>query len=222
MGFVPNIVCRNCRRPYSGLLKKCPHCGARRQTESNRAAAGTDSVQKGTAASARAATNNVWQLAFGLILLAVVMLSVIVLITTSLSGREEIKDPSSGSIATPPPVVSPAVSESPAVASPEPVNTPAAQQPTSLGVFYNTTPLDSGFTHIIDGEPLSITATVYPIDQQFKVEWRSTDEQVFTVTSTDDSGMTASVKGVGEGRATLIVSCNGIDKELPVIIKQHW
>ena len=65
MGFIPTITCRKCRRQYSGLLKKCPYCGARRQAVSSRPAATTDSVQKGTAASARAASNNVWQLAFG-------------------------------------------------------------------------------------------------------------------------------------------------------------
>ena len=219
MGFVPNIVCKKCRRPYSGFLKKCPHCGARRQTESSRTAASTDSVQKGTAAAARAATNNVWQLAFGLILLAVVMLSVIVLITTSLNSREDSSEAGSTDLlASPPPVVTPAVDP---VATPEPVNTPAVQ-PTSLGVFYNTTPLDSGFTHIIDGAALTITATVYPIDQNFKVQWRSTDDSIFTVVAADDSGMTATVTGKGVGRATLIVSCNGIEKQLPVIIKQNW
>jgi len=218
MGFIPTITCRKCRRPYSGIYKKCPHCGARRQAESSRTAATTDSVQKGTAASARAATNNVWQMAFALILLTVVMLSVIVLITTSLNDRAEADDPNNpNNIVATPPEISPAVTD-PVVTTPVPTT---AVQPTSLGVFYNTSPMDAGFTHIIDGAPLTLTATVYPIDQQFKIDWRSTDTQVFTVETTDN-GATAVITGKGVGSAKLIVSCGEIQKEIPVIIKQSW
>ncbi|MGI6028071.1 MAG: Ig-like domain-containing protein [Candidatus Heteroscillospira sp.] len=217
MGFIPTITCRKCRRQYSGLLKKCPYCGARRQAVSSRPAANSDSVQKGTAAAGRAASNNVWQLAFGLILLAVVMLSVIVLITTSLSGREESTGPnSSPNLISPPPISAalPDASASPSTA-PTPSPSPSAQ-PTSLAVFYNTNPIDNGFTHIVDGEPLQLTATVYPIDLAVTVEWRSTDETVFTV---DDTGK---VTGVAPGNAKLIVSCGELQKEYPVIIKQSW
>ena len=214
MGFIPTITCRKCRRQYSGLLKKCPYCGARRQAVSSRPAATTDSVQKGTAASARAASNNVWQLAFGLILLAVVMLSVIVLITTSLNSREAQKDPNTpDNLVSPPPISAalPDISPSP---SPSPSPTPAVQ-PTSLSVFYNTSPIDSGFTHIV-GQTLQLSATVYPIDLAADVQWRSTDETVFTV---DQTGL---VTGVGSGKATLIVSCGELQKEIPVIIKESW
>jgi len=219
MGLIPKITCRKCRRSYSGIYKKCPHCGARRQAETSRSAATTDSVQKGTSASAKAATNSMWQMAFALILLAVVMLSVIVLITTSLNDRAEADDPSNpNNIVATPPEVSPAITD-PVVTTPV-INTPSVQ-PSSLGVFYNTTPLDQGFTHIIDGPPITITATVYPIDQQFEVKWRSTDTQVFTV-EPDETGATAVVTGKGVGRANLIVSCGEIQKELPVVIKQNW
>lgn len=213
MGFIPTITCRKCRRQYSGLLKKCPHCGARRQTESSRPAATTDSVQKGTAASARAASNNVWQLAFGLILLAVVMLSVIVLITTSLNDREASSKPNNPDDLVPP-VVSAALPDTTPSPSPTPTPTPAVQ-PTSLSVYYNTSQVDTGFTHIV-GQSLQLTATVYPIDLAVDVSWRSTDETVFTV---DQTGL---VTGVAPGNATLIVSCGELQKEIPVIIKQSW
>lgn len=211
MGLIPTITCRKCRRQYSGLLKKCPHCGARRQTVSTRTAATSDSVQKGSAASARAAENNIWQLAFGIILLAAVMLSVIVLITTSLNDREANgKDKPSDPPSAPP---SSAVSPS---TSPTPSPSPSAQ-PTSITVYYQTSPLETtGFTHIVSPPDLQLSATVYPIELSVTVDWRSTDETVFTV---DQTGL---VSGIAPGSATLIVSCGDLQVEYPVIIRQSW
>ena len=213
MGFIPQVTCRKCRRKYSALLKKCPHCGARREVESARAAAPSDSVQKGTPAAARTADNNVWQLAFGLFLLAAVMLAVIVLITTGLNDREAAGPGASNSLIATSPQVLPDTSPSP---SPTPSPSPVVQ-PTSISVFYNTTPLDptTGFAHII-GQPLQLTATAYPLDASLTISWRSTDESVFTV---DQTGL---VTGVAVGSATLIVSCGELQAEFPVWIKESW
>ena len=210
MGFIPTITCRKCRRQYSGLLKKCPHCGTRRQSVSTRPAATTDSVQKGTAASARALENNQWQLIFGLILLAAVMLSVIVLITAGINGREEAAAPTDDiSLLSPPP--STAVTETP---TPTPTPTPVVA-PTSVSIYFLTDPVESGFTTIV-GESVQLNASVYPLDIASVVEWRSTDESVFTV------DQTGKVTGKGAGTATLIASCGGIQDECQVIVRQSW
>jgi len=226
MSIIPTITCRKCGQKYSGLLRQCPHCGARRQAASQRAASGSDSVRRGTPAAARASSNAVWQLAFGLVLLAVVILSVIVLIVTSLNDREAKADPNSRDNLVAPPSISLPVSGSPGVndpnavseVTPSPTPTPTVG-PTSLSVYYATSPLAStGFTHIV-GQDLTLTATVYPIDITASVQWRSTDTSVFTVASSGNSG---TVRGVAPGSATLIVSCGDLQLEYPVIIKEHW
>ena len=215
MGLFPTVVCRKCKRKYSASLKQCPHCGAVREVQSSRAAAPSDSVQKGTAAAARKADSNMWQLAFGLILLAAVMLSVIVLITTGLNDRESAAGPGNSASLISAPIESPAA-VTPTPAAPTPSPTPAVQ-PTSISVFYNTTPIDpsTGFTHII-GTPLQLTATAYPLDANLTITWASSDESVFTV---DQTGL---VTGVSEGSATLIVSCGDLSAEFPVWIRESW
>ncbi|MGE4353727.1 MAG: Ig-like domain-containing protein [Oscillospiraceae bacterium] len=178
---------------------------------SSRTAATTDSTQKGSAASARAVENNKWQLLFGLILLAAVMLSVIVLITASLSGREA--DDSSGDnnidMVSPPPSTAP-------TPTPTPTPTPSpSETPTSVAIYFLTDPVENGFTTIV-GESVQLNASVYPLNISSTVEWRSTDESVFTV------DQTGKVTGVGAGTATLIASCGGIQDECQVIVKESW
>ena len=88
MSIIPEVKCRRCGESFSALRSRCPNCGTRRVSQSNRTPAPTPSTVKGTAAYERAETNTRWQLIFGLILVIAVILAVIVMVSTSLSGLD--------------------------------------------------------------------------------------------------------------------------------------
>lgn len=73
MGLIPQVKCSRCDRKYSGLLAKCPYCGARRRKK-----------------SARAVTNDnsTWKMVVGLLLLVVLIAAVVVLVVTSISENK--------------------------------------------------------------------------------------------------------------------------------------
>lgn len=206
MGLFPKITCQKCRREFSGHMNKCPHCGTRRQAVSSRAATTTDRAR--TARSSKAAvTNAQWQFAFGLILVTVVMLSVVVLITTNLNSSSESAE-AENNLPSEPTTIEPVVTATPA---PTPTPTPVVT-PTSIEIYYLTTPIDTGFTSSV-GDELQLSASVYPLDITSTVSWRSTDTSVFTV------DQTGKVVGVASGVASLIAECGGIQAECQVIIK---
>ena len=155
MGLLPTVICRNCHQRYSALKSRCPHCGVQRAREVSRAPMTTADVTPGTAASARAAANNKWQMIFGAILLAAVVLAVIVLINVSLKegGTKKLAEP-----------------------TPTPEPTPAV---TSIAITYAGEIKLEFATHIGDQTPLS--ATTYPLDVVATVEWSSSDESKCTV-----------------------------------------
>lgn len=84
MGFIPQITCRHCGKQYSGIHKRCPHCGAQRVKQSGRTPTTTTGVKAGTAANRRANSNTQMQFIFGCVLVALVIVAVIVLISASL------------------------------------------------------------------------------------------------------------------------------------------
>ncbi len=72
MGFIPQVKCSRCDRKYSGLLAKCPYCGARRNKKGVRAVTND---------------NSTWKMVIGLLLLVVLIAAVIVLVVTSVTGN---------------------------------------------------------------------------------------------------------------------------------------
>ena len=81
MSVIPEVKCRRCGESFSALRSRCPNCGTRRVTQSARTPGTTPSTVKGTASYERAETNTKWQIIFGLILVAAVILAVIVMVT---------------------------------------------------------------------------------------------------------------------------------------------
>ena len=127
MSVIPEVKCRRCGESFSALRSRCPNCGTRRVTQSGRTPAPTSSQVKGTAAYERAETNTRWQLIFGLILVAAVILAVIVMVSTSLNGLDNQSGKSNNTVITTPsptPVNTAPTVEPPPTPTPTPAATP--------------------------------------------------------------------------------------------------
>ncbi len=202
MSFIPKITCRKCKRQYSGLSKKCPHCSAVRQTTSTKAATTSDRAKDSAATN----ENAKWQFAFGITVVSAVMLSVVVLITSNLdevggNSDSEIADP----IGSAPPIA----------ATPTPLPTPTptpVTPPDSIDIYFLTEPSE-GFTLAVGDSPLKLDVQIFPLTVTAPVEWISSDTAIFTVDST------GSVTAVGPGSGTLTVSCAGVTDSIPVYVK---
>ena len=210
MGFIPEITCRHCGKKFSGLHKRCPHCGAVRNSQGGTTRPQTPKA--GTAAAAPSGTakkpagmaaslfnsNTKWQFLFGCILIVLVIVAVIVLISASLGKGEDVETVVTPSlppveVTTPPP-------------TPTPTPTPEPTIPvTSVAITFLGSPLKE-FTQRMDADPLQLKAEVYPVEAvtTAKLEWRSTDESIVTV---DDTG---AVTAVGPGWAEIIAECGGV------------
>ena len=79
MKIIPEVKCRRCGESFSALRTTCPNCGTRRVAQSTRTPASTPSTAAGTNVNTR------WQMIFGLILVAAVILAVIVMVSTGLN-----------------------------------------------------------------------------------------------------------------------------------------
>lgn len=200
MGFIPKITCRRCKREYSGIHSRCPHCGTKKVKQSERTPVTTTGVQQGTAANSRANANAKWQMIFGLILVAAVIIAVIVLISLSISGDpgEEAELPDSTPSA-------PVATMTPT--PPPPTPTPTASVSSITISYFNEAKTE--FTANV-GSQVQLTATPYPVDANAVVSWRSTDEEIITV---DSTGL---VTAVGSGIAYVIASCGGAEAECMV------
>lgn len=207
MSVIPRITCRRCGREYSGMRSRCPYCGTRRVKPTDRVPMGTASETAGTPASERAAVNTKWQMLFGLILLAAVVIAVIVLVTVSISGS---KNPAANEVVTTPPVQTTTVTQPPA-ATPSPSPTPS---PTPQVSSITITFLGSARTEFAAkvGDVVSLKAQIYPENVEAEATWASEDESVVTV---DQDG---NVTAVGTGNTKISVECGGQTAECKVYI----
>ncbi len=195
MSFIPQITCRRCKRRFSALRSRCPHCGARKEAAPGRAQPTTEQAQEQRQKSAN--PNARWQMIFGIILLAAVIIAVIALVSMSLHPPAPSPSPS--------PSFEPTPSPSP---TPTPTPTPTVE---SITVAFAGSEL-TDFTLRTTWAPLQLTATVYPVSDDVVVRWRTTDTSVITVS---DNGL---VTAVGAGTAYLVVECGAIAKEFKVIV----
>ena len=196
MGFLPQTTCRRCQRQYSALRSRCPHCGTRRTGESSHTQRTTGEVQQ----NAQSRNPNArWQMIFGAILLAAVIIAVIALVSISLTPKPE---------PSPEPTVEVTVTPPPATPTPTPTPPPT---PTveSITVSFLGSELTDFTMRLTDG-PLQLSATVYPVSEDAVVRWRSGDTSVITVS---DEGL---VTAVGSGNTVLVVECGAIAKEFKV------
>lgn len=103
MGLIPQVTCRRCGTKFSGMRHRCPACGTRRVKSSSRAPGTTPSAVKGTPANKAANENRKWQLVFGAILIAAIIIALIVMISFSLKNAD---NPNASVMPTTPPEVS--------------------------------------------------------------------------------------------------------------------
>lgn len=208
MSFIPTVTCRRCGHQYSGIHRRCPNCGTRRVQQSGRTPAGTSSTVRGTAANGRAAVNAKWQMVFGLILVAAIIIAVIVLVTVSLNGEDS----------NPAVTINQASSISP-TPTPTPTLTPTPTPTvtvTSIKIrYYNEERKE--FAVSVGGTPTPINAEVYPKDVTASVEWAIADSKIASINVKDDG--TVEVKGVKSGNTTLTATCGGITATCKVYVK---
>ena len=196
------------------MRSRCPNCGTRRVAQSSRTPSPTPGTVKGTAAYERAETNTKWQIIFGLILVAAVVLAVIVMVTTSLEGADVKQQTTS---ITPPVVTEyvPVIEEAP---TPPPTPTPNVE---GLRVMFYTTEIQTDFTIWVD-DPIDLTVQVMPLTLQgLKVDWKSGNEDILKVEKTDEYAV--HVEAVDDGSlpksTTLTLTCAGFEKQLTVYVR---
>lgn len=222
MSVIPQVKCRRCGESFSALRSRCPNCGTRRVTQSGRTPSPTSSQVKGTAAYERAETNTRWQLIFGLILVVAVILAVIVMVSTSLSGLDNQSGKSNNTvISTPSPTP---VSTAPTV-EPPPTPTPTPT-PTVEGITIQCfgTDVKDEFTMSMareGGVGLQLQARVLPMEvftaENTHVTWKSSDESLFTVTPSEDTlSCKVEMLQTSTTPGTLTVGCNGYEVKLTV------
>ena len=145
MGMIPRVICRRCGRQFSGVRARCPYCGTRRIKQSDRVPAPTPGENPGTPAGQRASVNTRWQMVFGGILVAAVILAVIVLVSVSLNGtglERESAPPSAPPVESAPPTATP---------TPTPTVTPTPTI-TSLEIYYAGSAMNEDVTfNLADG-----------------------------------------------------------------------
>ncbi len=215
MSVIPEVKCRRCGESFSALRTRCPNCGTRRVSQSGRTPGATPGTVKGTASYERAETNTKWQMIFGLILVVAVILAVIVMVTTSLNGQ----DASGGRITNPP---TEAPSSTPIYVMEEPPTPPPTPTPTvsEIKIFYYEKELEDFTMHEGD-DPLTIKATVYPIEEfsDAKLTWSVDDESVFKITPSEDTKeCKCEILGRKNGGVKLTVSCNGYEYSIRVYL----
>ncbi len=211
MPMIPEVKCRRCGETFSSMRSRCPNCGTRRVAQSSRTPSPTPATVRGTAAYERAETNTKWQIIFGLILVAAVVLAVIVMVTTSLEGTDVQQQKT---VITPPVVTEyvPQIEEPP---TPPPTPTPTVE---GLRVMFFTTEIQNDFTIWVD-DPIDLTVQVMPLTLQgLQVEWKSSNENILTVQSTDEYAVHVECHDDGTlpKSCQLTLTCAGFQKELTV------
>lgn len=220
MSVIPKIECRRCGRTYSGLRSRCPYCGTTRVKAGDRVPPVTSSENEGTPAAARAAVNTRWQMIFGLLLLAAVVLAVIILITVSLTDAKEVTstaqnlptqetaEPTETPEETSEPEESAAPEESAEPsAEPEPTETPVVTAGSIKLTYYGSE--ISEFTEAI-GETVPLEASTYPAD--LEVEWSSSNESVALVKG-------GQVTGIGTGTTEITAKSGDVTATCTVIVR---
>ena len=211
MPLIPEVKCRRCGATFSSLRSRCPNCNTRRVSQSSRTPSPTPATVRGTAAYERAETNTKWQIIFGLILVAAVVLAVIVMVTTSLEGV----DVQQKKTTITPPVVTeyvPPIEEPP---TPPPTPTPTVE---GLRVMFFTTEIQTDFTIWVD-DPIDLTVQIMPMTLSgLRVDWKSSNEDILKVEKTDEYAVHVECIDNGSlpSSCKLTLTCAGFEKELTV------
>lgn len=184
MNLVPEVKCRRCGESFSSLRSRCPNCGTRRVSQSTRSPAPTPSTVSGTEAYARASANTKWQLLFGLILVVAVILAVVVMVSTGLTGMDNANAKAVASM----PVPSQATE---LFENAPPTPTPPPPEIETLRIMFYTNDLtDADFSmHLSEGEDGDVTlkAMAYPLTVTVdKFTWSVDNDGVVELTPNAD------------------------------------
>lgn len=172
MKIIPEVKCRRCGEVFSAMRSTCPNCGTRRVAQSTRTPATTPSTNAGTAAYERANVNTRWQMIFGGILVAAVVLAVIVMVSTGLNDTSYTSSPKSGKTTT---VTVPTQDVAPtpeAVPTPTPSPTPQIQ---TLEIRYTLDDRKRDDVTMSVGDTLPFYAAIMPSEITGTVTWRIDD-----------------------------------------------
>lgn len=207
MSLIPQVTCRRCKHKYSALRQRCPKCNTRIVRQSSRVPGTTPDAVKGTAANARVAENRKWQLIFGAILIAAVIIAFIVMIAVSVNSDGSSKNNNRADIPEMSAVPTPAPT-----ATPEPVATPEITQ---LKIFYySDDKTGGGFTATV-GSGTPLTPVWYPQNLvNVEYTWSSSDESVATI------GEDGVVQAVGTGTCTITLTCYGASVTTTVYVRE--
>lgn len=215
MGMIPQVKCRRCGATFSSMRSCCPNCGTRVVSQSSRSPGTTPGTIRGTAAHDRAETNTKWQMAFGLILVVAVMLSVIVMVTASLDSADNANVTATAT----PALLSELAPVIEAAPTPEPTPMPKVE---AIKILYmNTKDLtpENAWPTMHVGETINVNAVVYPMDiENPVVEWSLSDTEGTTMTMArkDDGTVDLTCVGSVSGGVKLTVSCNGTSQTITI------
>ena len=183
-------------------------------TQSARTPNTTPSTVKGTPAYERAETNTKWQIIFGLILVAAVILAVIVMVTTGLNGLDG--NGTSARVTTPPATEAPPTID--AAPTPSPTPTPTVE---AIKIFNFNNEIKTDFTMHMGDAPVSLKATAYPVEQftNARFNWSCSDDSLMRITVSDDtSECKCEILGTRNGGVKLTCECNGTELTLVVYL----
>lgn len=217
------VKCRNCGTSFSPLRTECPNCGVKRVIQSGRTPAPTPATVKGTPAYDRAEANTRWQLIFGLILVVAVILAVIVMVSTTLTGLDTEAATGRRTPSTPTPTVA---ADDPLLyieTAPTPSPTPTPTVESIKIFFYNTelTQEKGGFTMYEGDEPLTFTAKAYPADvfANASFSWWTDDPDCLQLTPSEDGKeCKVQILQAKAGGTKLYVSCFGTEYFIPAYL----
>lgn len=215
MALIPDVKCSRCDRRYSGLLTRCPHCGARRHKKGKRITPGDNKTLKLIISA----------LLFILLVVAVIVLAV--------SDRGSDTPDSSGSSSSPVSDSSVTDDTSNTGSTDNTGDTPSDSGSSGENSSAGTSSSDDGgtssessssseaptgiqsvtITYLGDprdditmqmDEVLQLGFSTTPASDDMTATWASSDDNVFTVTQ---SGV---LTAVGEGEAELTVTVEGV------------
>ena len=204
MAFIPQISCRRCGTRFSAMRNRCPNCGTRRVKSSTRSPGVSSGAVKGSPAASVADENRRWQLVFGAILIAAIVVAMIVMITVGLKNAD---NPDSAKPTTPP--------EISAQPTPPPTATPTPTPPpdiTDLKICYGSNPIESDFTAQV-GEKVQLRGSHFPLTVPADYKWSISDPGIATIS---DDGL---VTGVSAGITTITLTCYAKTVQINVYVR---
>lgn len=210
MSMIPEVKCRRCGETFSSLRSRCPNCGIRRVTQSTRTPSPTPATVRGTAAYERAEANTKWQMIFGLILVVAVILAVIVMVSTSLDGADNVQ-----SKVTAPIAVTSNVPTIEAAPTAEPTPTPSLEK---IEVKNYENVITDFTMHLSNNEVVKLTAVPYPMTVEgVKFTWSVSDDSILQLTPSDDTqSCDVTIIGTIAGGVKLTVSAFGVEQTVTV------